>query len=904
MKIFNMKFNSFILQLTIIFYLYNLSYCLNPRLKKELLNYLLGRETSSLSQNIKDDEVLKPLAFFTEESELFQKYIKVSLDENISADPNCINSLLLAFGSSIFPTMKLIRDSSHSFSKLGSYQDCKYKVYYDPTDESISSDNISYNYILFYNGPDEVIQRPILFSLCVPNTTDCRKEDYPYLLDTFISKTDFIDTSYLGEIETYILDDSSKQLNDQFYIGIIVAAFCLFIFLCGFFPGIPVFLFKCCFKKKSKKMDIYETSGLIELEKSFDIKESIAEIYSKGIGYDSGISFIKGLRGIFLFFFILGNTLEAVYQYPLQKDYYQYFNTNSLSFLFFFDRCSKSVFLSLSAFTLCFKILCFFDNEIERIELKKINIKLDYLNPDEINNTMQEQENYRKKSKGKKSKKKSPNGSPNTSKSNSNSNNSSDNSQNLNLNTTKKNNISSTSSAYSASKLNTSKSSSGDLSKMPLMSKFNSEIAELKYYNKLSFKSFLIFFSRQFYKFFLFILVVLFYKFFYYDFVSITTENPMWEFIKNSYINKLKPKYMCSIIFLYFPFYLEANDEIKYDLFDIIILEISVFIIFSIVLFLFYKYNFRLDIVLIVLFFVGLAIKITVYLIIYAPKLTHEDTDVYMDYFYPAKGFTNKKYKLILNNPLYFIPSISLGLFFGLVNYAIQKSAKSIRDFSDKLYLTIPIWLINKLKRRAGFYSIVFLLVFIAYFIWSGFSYNALFLSDEKLKEDAKANSFFESQSINIYYSLDVDIFVFLLYVAIIPFNLIGENFISSILEHDFWNIFSRPYFSFMLLVQTVGWNILYRMNTHVNNDIWTILFFAIINIISSVIFGMLLYIFLEVPLKKINKFVFRRKESEEDNEDNNGKGGENENGEGNEKIVEQDDKDDDGDENLLFTDL
>ena len=82
MKIFNMKINSFIFQLTIIFYLYNLSYCLNPRLKKELLNYLLGRETSSLSQNIKDDEVLKPLAFFTEESELFQKYIKVSLDEN------------------------------------------------------------------------------------------------------------------------------------------------------------------------------------------------------------------------------------------------------------------------------------------------------------------------------------------------------------------------------------------------------------------------------------------------------------------------------------------------------------------------------------------------------------------------------------------------------------------------------------------------------------------------------------------------------------------------------------------------------------------------------------------------------------------------------------------------------
>jgi len=118
-----------------------------------------------------------------------------------------------------------------------------------------------------------------------------------------------------------------------------------------FFPCIPVFIFKCCFKNKllsksdknllllSKKLDFYETASLVKLEESFDIKESFTDIYDKGIevGYDIGISFIKGLRGIFLFLFILGNTLEAVYQYPLQKSYNQFFNTNSLSFLFFFN---------------------------------------------------------------------------------------------------------------------------------------------------------------------------------------------------------------------------------------------------------------------------------------------------------------------------------------------------------------------------------------------------------------------------------------------------------------------------------------------------------------------------------------------------------------------------------------
>ena len=71
----------------------------------------------------------------------------------------------------------------------------------------------------------------------------------------------------------------------------------------------------------------------MELEKSFDIRESISEIYTKGIGvgYDTGISFVKGLRGIFLFLFILGNTLEAVYQYPLQQNYNQYFDLREFS---------------------------------------------------------------------------------------------------------------------------------------------------------------------------------------------------------------------------------------------------------------------------------------------------------------------------------------------------------------------------------------------------------------------------------------------------------------------------------------------------------------------------------------------------------------------------------------------
>ena len=887
----NNKLNSFIFRLIIFICLYNISLCISPYMRKQILNYLLDKKESIIEfdEKFKDDDVYKPLTFITDESKLFQKYLMASFESSNSANPNCIDYLLKTYESSIFPSMKLIRDSSHSLAQIGSYQDCKYKKYYGSNNESSSSYNLTYNYILAYDPPQDYRANPILFSLCFATAPDCKEKDYQSIIAQFMEKTGFI--QIMGEsFDVYILDDKIKNLNKDFYVGLVVVIFCLIMFIFGFFPGIPSFIFKCCFKKKTnlKSMDLYDTRNLINFEKSFDIKESLAEIYSKGIGvgYDTGISFIKGLRGIFLFFYIMGNTLETVYEYPLQRSFQQYFNTSSLSFLFFFNRVCKNVFLSISAFTLCYKILCYFDNEIERNELKNLNIKLDYINPDVINSSIQEEEQLRRRSK---KKRKSHGGSPNTTK-----NSSSGSPENsINSSSTKKN-FNNSNSVISANKTSLSKSSSGDLSKMPSMAKINSVIAEIKFYNKLSCKSFWIFFFRQFYKYFLYVIAVLFYILFYYNFISLTTDNPMWEFIKNAYVKKFQPKYIASLIFLFFPFHNEANEKIRYNFFDIIILEIYLFILFSLVLFITYKINSRLDIFAIILFFFGIGAKISIYfIIIYVIGKSKQATE---EIFYPSKGFTNKNYKLVLNNPLYYFASISIGLFFGLVNYVIQKSAKSINDYQDKLYLSIPILFVNSLKKRPLIYSIIFFIIFIAYFIWSGLSYNAMFLSEEELNNDSKANAFFGNKLINIYYSVDVDIFVFLLFLTVTSFSLIGENIISSFLEHEYWNIFSRPYFSFMLLVQTVGTNILYRMNSQINNSISSILFFTITNIISSIIFGMLLYILLEVPFKKINKFIFRRKEPEEILENDDIK----DSFDKDDKIKIENDKDDNDDEGLL----
>jgi len=840
-------------------------------IKEEMYNDYSDLKSFAESQSLKEESTAKPLTLMTDEVGLFQKFIVATINDDTPADPNCIHSLSEKFKRYPLLTLKFIQDSSHSLSKLGSYQDCIYKIYYNSTDNT-TTENFNYSYILFYSAASPVNKRPTLFSVCIPSTSDCQSEDYQYLLETFNEKTYFFDSTQIAEVKAYILNDENKIKNNELYIGLIIIGIFGLLLLGEIFPSIPVCLFKCCFKKKflknklensnqRRKYEAYEIRNLSKLEKSFDLRDSIGEIMgvesNAGINNDSGLSFLKGLRGICLMLFILGGSLEAIYQYPVKKSEQTYFNKYSLSFLYFFNRFSKNFFLSISTFSLCYKILCYFDNEIEQNELKSLDIKIENINPELISDIKEEEEeDHLNEISTKKSKKHSKKKSPNTSKK-------TKNSESLSGSNSKKNTSSSGSFSSLENLTKSKKSTSGDLSQFPTLSKVNAYITDkTRLYSKLSFTSFFLFIFRQFYKYLLFVAIILILRYFYYDFVSYMGEYPMWEFIKNFYVNQLTKNHMLSIVFLYLPFYPQINKGIHYEPYDIIILEISLFIICSMILFAIYKTNFRLDILLIIMFSVGIGIKIGAYFIILS-----RDDSVFTEYFYPSKGFTNNDWKFILNNPFYYIPSLSIGLFFGLLNYAIQKSADKIENFKNKIYLTIPIKFINQIKKRAYLFCFLFSIIFIVLFIWCGMSFNSMFLSEENLNEDSLAKTFFENTFINIYYSVDLDILIFILFLALIPFNLIGENVFISFLKHEYWNILSRPYYSFMLIVQVTGTNIIYSMNTNVELNIYCVLFFGIINFIFAIVLGSFLYTFFEVPLKKLNKFILSRKDDNDNDE-------------------------------------
>lgn len=346
----------------------------------------------------------------------------ISKTREISSE--CNETLMNLYGSSdLLYIKKLYTDSSHNIKDLGSFQHCKNSIYYS---KGVSTEQIKDNlkFILFHIPKTTYCDKgPFLLGGCIAK--GCTDEEYIAMLKQFGTTIKFADENCFTTVEAYDTD-KSFVLSNQFFIGVIPLILFFIITLFDFFPKIPRFIFRCCFKKKKKnyitslndtsinkksegestlldstyqdtKMSLsflksakyYDINSLARLKRCFKLKSNFAEIMSIDISLhesktnnESGISFTKGFRGIFLILYIIGVTFQSLYQSPMRDLTDQNFSETSLSFLYFISKYSSNMLIGISGFTFCYKLLCYLDSEVEKIELKEE----DFINND-YNNT-------------------------------------------------------------------------------------------------------------------------------------------------------------------------------------------------------------------------------------------------------------------------------------------------------------------------------------------------------------------------------------------------------------------------------------------------------------------------------------------------------------------------------------
>jgi hypothetical protein len=350
--------------------------------------------------------------------------------------------------------------------------------------------------------------------------------------------------------------------------------------------------------------------------------------------------------------------------------------------------------------------------------------------------------------------------------------------------------------------------------------------------------TFLLFILKNFYKYILIWFYAFFYKYNFFPFINFfSKQGPFWTYFEREILHFFSFDTMFGMEIFQSTkskfFYLTCNP------FQVAINEINGFIFWTVIIFYFYKNNFRLDLFLIVFIIISSILKFFFF--------------CYSFFFTNMGFFPSKSFMLYLNNYIlisfpYNIVYFSIGVLFGLMNYSFQNSY--IQN-SSKNFITIPTKIIiitQKHKKLFIFSSLISNVIFFP------FSYFFLYLLYSKFNKNLNSNDFLDNFLVNLFYLFDNEIILFLIFLSVFSFILSPDSKIIIILKHHYFCAISRPYFTIILCTGLICYYVMYQNDSQILLESQNILFYSTLCIFIILFIGLILFIFVEVPLKKLTK--------------------------------------------------
>ena len=172
------------------------------------------------------------------------------------------------------------------------------------------------------------------------------------------------------DVEVYDLDNNKYKVKDYWFYCI--PSFIIFLFI----------LFSCFKFFPNKLFSIMNARRYIQMKECFNLKNNHEEIFgnyqenSNIVSNDTGLSIIKGLRGLNMIAVLLSTSFFYIYHLPTKiysKDTFKEF-IQSIYFasIYYGSRFGIKILYSMSGFELVYKMLNYLDNCIENKE--KLNI--------------------------------------------------------------------------------------------------------------------------------------------------------------------------------------------------------------------------------------------------------------------------------------------------------------------------------------------------------------------------------------------------------------------------------------------------------------------------------------------------------------------------------------------------
>ena len=743
--------------------------------------------------------------------------------------------------------LKLFIDSSTNVNDLSSYSNCMERMHdFDFTNSTRKP--LKPNYItMFADYRDKLLQyfrdgnytTNYLIGICF--IENCSEKDLKIIFEEILNIINLVKKDEYLNLKIYSLDGDDYRPSPLTifvkFIPLHIITIHIFIVL---FHKIIEYLFKkikdlCCDTHKSRKI-VPRITGLDDSHSNISFNESFGKKKRKEmtkkqhqncknyikalfniennfnfliktddkneIKNDSSLSYMNGIKGISMITFLFGCVYIDLFNSPITKNnvenYYENLSNLTFFLIYFGIKYAPKLLLCSSGFSLFYKFICFLDDKFDSEKALK-RVKEEEINTKNNNNEI---------------------------------NNETKNNDNLNNN----------SSYYNSS-------SSVDSSVKKRRKKYN-----------ISFKYYFLFIGSQAHKYILYILVLFFILYSLFDFALFFIDlGPMWTFFnKNMIESSLNfSEIFFSIICFQGYFINSLNKDSILNYFYLVYQEIFYFIISTLIIFLGYKYHLRIDRFLIFIMIILWLFRIIFYF--------------FNDNLSVKEYFSFFGYALFYNSMIYNYIYYALGIYFGCLNYVIQKRYSYYEcDRQQKTYLLGFTRLLKIIKKKSKllFYAlgIVFLILIIIFTFdqYLLFKYNVLFTDYEEIRRPLYPiliNNFYNDVFISIVMMIDTDIVVLLVNLMALFFYLKGNNYIYDFLNLDFWSIFNKIYFSFILLINPVILYTFYITETRINFNMGNVYLysFAIGILLFSLV--ILVYAILELPYKKVIRLYLKRNE-------------------------------------------
>ena len=877
-----------------------------------LTNKEINQNITINDENYQDNSELSINLNITNNLQILLAYLVNDTKIDIDVEYNsCLENISKKYNNSQEALEKLYEGSSKGFLDLSSYINC-----IDITNVSGSE----YNYYTIYpiiKDLDKKKQINIfnetsldddlwIFGFCMINDV-CNEASLKKLFDKInklFGKESNDGKNITNLFKNYnssnigIIDNLKKYKNitefhnnETFYlIKRIPLLFLIIQILFIIFKIIPVVLFGCCIKRRylreirdnTKNIDNLFNNNPFKnkinkkIRECFYFSDNLDEIINtkknNELYNNEGLTYIKGIKSLGIFFYIFGTTFIYFFNYPIciseQKEKIEYMKSLNTSFLIIFWRISPALLLSCSGYSLCYKFLNFLDKKLANFSEKKEkdfkrsmkDISKDNEDPEETANILEEQE------------KDSDNNSEEKSSSKSSSKNKGVNYYNPNINSDdlSNENDDDVSKSYIENSLGI-KFYQNDLSRKELNNMFkNQDVNEIMILSKISTTKipYLIYFNfifRQIHKLLFIYLGIPFFKYFFPVILSYSMSGgaPLINYLIEVIISKLDIGIGNFLIYENFYELFHKHEEINekiciLKIFSILICEFNYFIIGTLLVFICYKRKYALDQIICVLIVILVLFKM-IYILIRKlnPFLFYFDSD-YQQFFF---------------NPIFNFDYYLIGMLFGIVNYVLQNEiAKKESLINERPMVGIPIFL-SKLcdyNRSNNFIyfilSIILLIIFLIII-------PLLFVVDfENIIQ--KDNPFI---IFRILGSFDVDFFLYFFHFFTMACYISGRNIIFKMLNSNMWSQASKLYFWIIMITPIISYYAIYKTETQLYLSFFMVLIYGAICGANLYIISFIGFVLFEVPYKKLIKLYFnisselsKTDDDEDEDEDNN----------------------------------